>query len=226
MINIGINGIQIDQEPNYCPVCNKLISAHRTEIFKEIFTDHPQISSFLQGLYECPSKNCGHLFLAHFERKSDRSGNTNVYFTYTHSSPKAFKNIEFDERINTLSPNFVEIYNQSANAEAIGLGEICGIGYRKSLEFLIKDYCISLHQEESEKIRNMMLMQCINQYVSDRNIKECATRAVWLGNDETHYQRKWKDRDIVDLKLLINLVIHWIISNLMTLEYMTSMNRT
>ncbi len=226
MINIGRDGIEIDQEPNSCPVCNRVVSANRTEAFKQIYTDNPHISRFLDGLYECPSTKCGHLFLAHFERKSGREGYSNSYFTYTHSTPNHFKSVEFDERIDVLSPSFVEVYNQSANAEAIGLNEVCGMGYRKALEFLVKDYCISSHPDESEKIRNMMLMQCINHYVSDANIKECSTRAAWLGNDETHYQRKWQDRDVGDLKLLINLVIHWIVSNLMTQEYMQSMKRT
>ncbi|TOA14558.1 hypothetical protein CGK32_24025, partial [Vibrio parahaemolyticus] len=141
-------------------------------------------------------------------------------------TPNHFKPIAFDERISALSPSFVEIFNQSANAEESGLSEVCGMGYRKALEFLIKDYCVSSQPDDSEKIRSMMLMQCINKYITDTNIKECATRAVWLGNDETHYQRKWKDKDIGDLKLLINLVVHWVVSSLMTQEYMQSMQRT
>ncbi len=37
-----------------------------------------------------------------------------------------------------------------------------------------------------------------------------AERAAWLGNDETHYQRKWTDKDISDLKTVISLAEHWI----------------
>lgn len=226
MINLGGNGVRIDQEPNCCPVCNHLVSANRLNIIKEIYTDNPTYSRYLEVLYECPSTKCGHLFLAHFERKSERQSSINAYFSYTHSTPNHFKPLEFDERICKISSSFVEIFNQSVNAEASGLSEVCGMGYRKALEFLIKDYCISSHSGEAGKIKAMSLMQCINQYISDTNIKECATRAVWLGNDETHYQRKWKDKDISDLKLLINLVVHWVVSSLMTQEYMQSMTRT
>ncbi len=35
-------------------------------------------------------------------------------------------------------------------------------------------------------------------------------RAVWLGNDQTHYLRKWEDKDLADLKRLIQLTLHWI----------------
>ena len=35
---------------------------------------------------------------------------------------------------------FLTIYNQSLSAEDNNLDQIAGIGYRKALEFLIKDY--------------------------------------------------------------------------------------
>jgi hypothetical protein len=41
-------------------------------------------------------------------------------------------------------------------------------------------------------------------------IKDCARRAAWLGNDETHYYRIWEDKDLKDLKLLLQLTLHWI----------------
>lgn len=223
MIQLGRNGIQVDREPNCCPVCNHIVSPNRTELCKEISTSDSHWSSDLEILYECPSQNCGHLFLAHFVRESESAGSINAFFTYTNSTPNHFKCIDFDKRIIEISPNFIEIFNQSAHAEFHDLNEICGMGYRKSLEFLIKDYCVSSNPDESEKIKSMMLTPCIKKYISDTNIKECATRAVWLGNDETHYERRWQNKDIDDLKLLINLVVHWVVSNIMTQEYMQSM---
>jgi hypothetical protein len=32
----------------------------------------------------------------------------------------------------------------------------------------------------------------------------------WLGNDETHYLRKWETKELTDLKKLIQLTVHWI----------------
>jgi hypothetical protein len=43
-----------------------------------------------------------------------------------------------------------------------------------------------------------------------------AQRAVWLGNDETHYERRWEDKDIDDLKRLITLTVNWIHNDLLT----------
>jgi hypothetical protein len=50
-----------------------------------------------------------------------------------------------------------------------------------------------------------------------------AKRAAWLGNDEIHYVRKWEDRDINDLKILIELTCGWVRNNLLTEKYMAEM---
>ena len=94
----------------------------------------------------------------------------------------------FSNIISELSPNFCEIYNQAYIAEQTNLMQICGTGYRKSLEFLIKDYLIStLPEDQHEAIKNKFLNNCIRDNISNINIKTVASRAVWLGNDETHY---------------------------------------
>lgn len=56
----------------------------------------------------------------------------------------------------------------------------------------------------------MSLSKCIDDYVDDVKINAVAKRAVWLGNDETHYVRKWEGKDVQDLKGLIRLTILWI----------------
>ena len=66
-------------------------------------------------------------------------------------------------------------------------------------------------------------MACINDYVTDTNIKECARRATWLGNDETHYERRWNEHDIEDLKVLIDLTKNWIDNELLTEHYIETM---
>jgi hypothetical protein len=105
----------------------------------------------------------------------------------------------------------------------MGLTEICGIGYRKALEFLIKDYLISNLPDEEEHIKKKLLGKCINDYVENPNIKEMAKRAVWLGNDETHYIRRWENKDINDLKILIDITVHWIEMEVLTNKYKDDM---
>lgn len=45
----------------------------------------------------------------------------------------------------------------SHTAEQYKLLEICGVGYRKAIDFLIKDYSIANHPLEIEKIKKEML---------------------------------------------------------------------
>jgi len=61
-----------------------------------------------------------------------------------------------------------------------------------------------------DAIEKMLLGPCIATYIKSEQIKAIAKRAAWLGNDETHYVRKWADKDVNDLKKLISLTLHWI----------------
>ena len=103
------------------------------------------------------------------------------------------------------------------------LDQVAGMGYRKSLEFLVKDFLITQRPTDEENIKKTMLGACINNYVDDPRIKSVASRATWLGNDETHYVRKWIDKDIEDLKILIKLSVNWIENVLLTEKYTKDM---
>ncbi|MBI5787992.1 MAG: DUF4145 domain-containing protein [Candidatus Schekmanbacteria bacterium] len=99
------------------------------------------------------------------------------------------------------------------------------MGYRKALEFLIKDYLISEAPNDATKdeIKKEFLGDTIKKRVNDPNVKSVAERAVWLGNDETHYERKWQDKDLSHLKQLIQLTIHWIEAHKLTEKFLNEM---
>ena len=148
----------------------------------------------------CPVETCGSFFM----RRQYQLGRE-----FIHNYP--LKKEVYSETINNLSPNFVKIYNEAYAAEQMSLLEVCGVGYRKALEFLIKDYATEGKEAvEAEQIRTTLLGKCIETYVPDMNVKNVAKRAVWLGNDETHYTRKWEEKDVQDLKGLIRLTVRWI----------------
>lgn len=98
---------------------------------------------------------------------------------------------------------------QSELAEKNGYDKICGMGYRKAIEFLIKDYLCKIYPESSETIKKEMLSQSINR-ITENRIKVLASRCAWLGNDETHYTKKHGKYDIETLKIFINSVVHYI----------------
>ena len=56
----------------------------------------------------------------------------------------------------------------------------------------------------------MLLGRVIKKYLNDVRLNAVATKGAWLGNDESHYVRKWKESDIEDLKVMINLTVKWI----------------
>jgi hypothetical protein len=160
-----------------------------------------------QVLYSCPNKQCAELFIAYFQPPEDSRLD---YWEFTTSRPTRFEERGFDKTIEQCSANFCEIYNESKAAEQDGLKHICGIGYRKALEFLIKDYLIKQWPEERHAIVKTPLGACVDRYVLDQRIKDVAKRATWLGNDETHYERLWGEMDVTNLKQMIDLTVHWI----------------
>lgn len=119
----------------------------------------------------------------------------------------------FSAGISNLSPTFVNTYNQAQFAESQGLTEICGMGYRRALEFLVKDYLIHLAPDQAETIKAQPLGASIKQINND-HIKVLAERSTWIGNDETHYVRKHEDFDYTDMKRFITAMVRYIDSEL------------
>nr|MDQ3817622.1 DUF4145 domain-containing protein [Acidobacteriota bacterium] len=152
----------------------------------------------------CPRRDCQRVFIAYY-RESD--GGSAVLESVSRGARKV---VDFSEIINEISPSFIKIYQQAYIAEQDELFEICGVGYRKALEFLVKDYAIQNHTSEKEKIEKTQLGPCIKDYINDERVKSVAKRATWLGNDETHYVRRWEGKNLADLKALIRLTIHWL----------------
>ena len=124
--------------------------------------------------------------------------------------PASTSKTSFSKNVSLLSPKFVEVYHQAESAEASKLTELCGIGYRKALEFLVKDYAISSHPEHKEQIESSLLSKCITDYIDNEKIKTLAKASAWIGNDETHYVRKHQDYNVHDLKRFIKATVAYI----------------
>ena len=185
-----------------CPICHH-------EIWPEIIHHHTRKFPDLRTVtvfFHCPK--CTDVFAARYDlTQTANLGHTGILESI---SPKHFKPSEFEQSIDEISPRFVKIYNQAFEADERGLDEICGMAYRKALEFLIKDYLCIENPEEVEKIKSMTLSSCINTYIDNVKIKTLAERSAWLGNDETHYVRKHTDYNVNDLKKFINALVHYI----------------
>lgn len=209
----SIGGITLPETPDYCPHCHRKIHP-KLHISVHLETD----VNTIQTIFQCTHQSCQQVFIASYSN----FGVSEPWMLFD-VAPMTQQKIQFPESIEQLSPSFVQIYNQAIKAESIKLDQIVGIGIRKSFEFLIKDFAILENKHDEEAIKKLQLAECIKIYINDQNIKECAKRAVWLGNDETHYVRKWEERDISDLKILVKLTVNWIENHLLTLKYISEM---
>ena len=195
--------LKVNRIQDFCPLCHRDI--------KPVYRYAWESDEELQVVFECPSKDCQKLFIAYYRApKTDEKDKLEIEYYFTCSEPIRIKEQAFSETIENISRQFCEIYNEARIAEKRGLKNICGAGYRKALEFLIKDYLVKEKKEKKEEIEKNRLFNCIDQYIDDLRIKECAEIAAWLGEDETRYYKKYEEKDLDDLKVIIDLTINWI----------------
>ena len=213
------------QIPNQCPRCHTALEPKHLESFYIELSNGIHNGGFgkLYSLYFCPK--CENCFLAEYRVNiMDRGYQSHGWLDYL--IPHGDEKTLFSDNINKLSPNFVKIYNQSENAESIGLTEICGIGYRKSLEFLVKDFAIATCPGEEDKIKSKLLSPCIQEYIDNGKLRNLALASAWLGNDETHYVRKHEDYDVSHLKVFINAAVSYIDFELSSMDAEKLLNKT
>lgn len=193
--NSGI--LKLNILPDKCPFCHNFITPNLIVGYNR--------NRGVEIYMSCPDSNCKKSFIGYYHH------NGTTIYQYTGKTTLGNRlGKTFSGTITDTSSNFPLIYNEAFSAEQDNLNQICGVGYRKALEFLIKDYIIQKNESEKDKILKMQLGNCIKTYVTDDRIKSVAKRAVWLGNDETHYIRKWETKNLEDLKKLIELTVHWI----------------
>lgn len=187
--------------PKDCPHCGEIVNPLALVGYK-----HQEFDEKVAILCQCNNQECYNFFA--LEYMDYYSGPTPLKkYNYT-------KNIKTNlpETIKEISNGFYEIYVQSATAEEYGLDEISGMGYRKALEFLMKDFAILNYPNDEEKIKKLFLNDVIKNYYSDfSEVKNLATASSWIGNDETHYERRNDDKDIKDLKNYLQATVHYIL---------------
>lgn len=220
---------------NMCPNCGKEISPkfiHASFTYTSLTSDlqHVIDTSIVNALYECPS--CHNGILVKYKPACSTKHNGYGQFVITKwesfikekifPSPEA--QFPFDDIIISVSPKFKDIYTQSLQAKLENKNELVGIGYRKSIEFLVKDYLIHIDHPDKDKIPTMQLGDCIKR-IDNQKILALAKASTWLGNDETHYSRKHTDKDINDLERFLNSLVVYISFELTAAEAISFINK-
>jgi len=169
----------------------------------------------VQIVYQCAFTGCKSFFVGYYGPKTQKDL----------KALKPFKpnTTTFPEVVSKLSPTFVAIFQEAEEAAQLGLSQIAGPGYRKAFEFLIKDYAKSLSPDKGEQIEKAFSGAVVSEYITDPRIQAVAKRTLWLGNDETHYLRKWSSHDVGDLITLIKLTVNWIEIDQLSKHYSESM---
>lgn len=222
LVDIGGHKYKQDVEhfPDHCPACHKGIQA----VFLGAYTGNID-NQFFFAVFLCPRTECHAAFTARYGTLREFAHHPAFLYGSQHLVHE--KRRAFSANITQVSPMFCEIFEQAETAEQNGLLLIAGPGYRKALEYLVKDYLVShihcTNETAQASIKAAQLATCIGQYLQDGKIKAMAERAAWLGNDETHYVRKWTDKDLADLKSLISVTVHWIDMSVESDRYLASM---
>jgi hypothetical protein len=155
-INIG-NRAHVFEEYDVCPFCHqgmKPIMLNNTH--GDIISGKIQ---FFIITWRCPLKSCSELVITKYVFASVIKDHVlsygfNGFFNGSPILPtwpefiKTLKNGNPEDPSKPGVSKFQEIYSQSLSAEQRQLNEIAGIGFRRSLEFLIKDFAIQEHPEE------------------------------------------------------------------------------
>ncbi len=196
-------------DPNVCPHCHIVNTPHPNWQVQSKDTDNEFV--FITA-WTCSNQSCRKVFLVLYRRVTT---NEFQFARFLNGLPKGpiwpkpildLKDGNPKEGTEPGQTKFIKTYLQSLEAENSGLDEISGMGYRKAIEYLVKDWAIYNKPEEKDKIQKLWLGQVISTYY-DGDLKDILERATWLGNDQAHYNKLFEEYDISILKELIELIM-------------------
>ena len=176
------------KKPSVCPHCGFGTDAPFAKKDTYSFNGHYLL------IATCTCTSCGKHFLFACEYDSGK-------IDY---EPIVYPNIAFtpysNETLEKISPRFIDMYNQALQAEFHKNLELAAVGYRSALEFLIKDYAITELGQDPKEVASKKLCGAISAYLNQEELVKTADVVRILGNDYTHYKRKYPEHDFVLLK--------------------------
>ncbi len=184
------------ENPSQCPHCHNGI--------EPIIISQSTVKNISYSIWKCTFRDCGKQFVAVHRVIGQGRSTFNGYLDGQPIGP------HWPDTIKNLKSKFIETYNQALKAEYSGLDEIAGMGFRKAIEYLVKDYLIQRDNILEGKIEDKLLASVIGENFNstqESDLKDLLQRATWLGNDMTHYLKYHDNFDVNDLKELIKLVM-------------------
>lgn len=196
--------------PDTCPVCHK--GGAQIQLGPAFMIGE----RYFRAVFRCPMNDCSNVYFATY-----LPGQPSTLLRTEPGMPEPY---EVSERIQGLSPKFAPIVRQAHKADQDGLDLIAGPGYRKALEFLVKDYLINFKFKDDsgnqDLVRKSLLGVCIKM-LPGAALQKLAARCTWIGNDETHYEPKFPEYDLNDVKALLRLTVREVDNELEADEYLS-----
>lgn len=186
-------------KPATCPHCGVGVDAPLIE--RAVI--NLDSSSILSSSCKCTA--CGKLFIFSC-RKLSSSNETALMISIWPDAETPYAS----EYLSIVSPRFMDLYNQALRSESRGDIELAAIGFRSSLEVLVKDYAIKELHENPEKVAGKPLCNAIGEYLRQEELIKTADVVRIFGNDYTHYQEKYPEKDFDVLKSYMQIFMHLI----------------
>lgn len=185
--------------PKICPHCHK-------EMVPTIVTQS-EVQNYNQNkvfaiLVRC--NICSSFYAVEYIYSNPRQNPKQILVPYYYSPTV---DLDIPDNIKEISEDFEEIYTQSETAYQLNLNQIAGMGYRKSIEFLVKDFLIFLKPDDADRILNLTINKAIAE-IDNQKLQNLARMTNYLANDQVHIKTLHPTKDIDDLReFLKNLVL-------------------
>ena len=206
-----------------CPVCKKPTNP---DLINSSYFPLAEDETHLVLTFRC--LGCKHFWTEEFIATRHLINSYTERYEIEHIKviPNLPSDIPISDDVEMVSPIGKQIYVQALKAEHEQLDHIAGIGYRKALEFFVKDFSIVTNPDDEGKIIKMSLKQVIEKYIKDEDLKTFALASAYIGNDEGHYYRNNPDKGFTDLKNYLHGVIHYMEMKLNFLDAQELVNRS
>lgn len=183
------------EKPVICPHCNMGTDAPLSNKHNFALNGY----SFIAATGKCTA--CGkEFFFACHNTPEKKAKNVCLYPT-----------IQFvpyqNETLASISERFIDMFNQALQCEFNENYELAAIGYRSALEILIKDFAINELGKSIEEVSGKKLHAAIGEYLNQNELVNTADVIRILGNDYTHYQRRYPQHDFELLKAYMDIFL-------------------
>ena len=195
--NLSFSGEYL--KPATCPHCGVSVDA----VLGERSVISVDSSYLLSSACRCTA--CGKTFFFSCRRIQSSSAQAQIVAIWpTSDSPYT------NDNLSIISPRFINMYNQALRAESKGDIELAAIGFRSALEILVKDFAVNELKIDVDEVSKKSLCNAIGEYLNQEYLIKTADVVRIFGNDYTHYQEKYPDKDFSILKSYMQIFLQLI----------------